>query len=84
MGVKSAKSISYRKNISPLVTIKDAEEVRLRLKNKAAIETPPPPSPLLPAVVEDQNQGKPTILSRYGKIANLRFTLINTLNEEWV
>jgi putative transposase len=42
----------------------------------------PPSSSSLPVIVGDQNEGKVTILSRYDKIANLRFTLIITLSKE--
>ena len=45
------------------------------IENPPAIQAPSPSS-LLPAVVGNQNHEKPTILSRYDKIANLRLALI--------
>lgn len=50
------------------------------IKNPPAIVAPSPS--LLPAVAGDQNEGKAIVLSRYDKIANLRFTLIGTLSKE--
>jgi putative transposase len=44
MNLRTVKAISYQKN--PLVTMKDVEEVRLRLKKQTVIEAPPSPPSL--------------------------------------
>jgi putative transposase len=75
MNIKAARSISYQKNALPLVTMKDLEEVRLRLKNKVAINTsPPPPSSLA--------SSSPSLFSHQDKIAHWRLAFILALKEE--
>jgi putative transposase len=69
------RSISYQKNASTLVTMKDVEEVRLRLKKKAEIEATPPS--ILPSV----SFSLPLIPARNIEKSHWRTSLILALKE---
>lgn len=83
---------SYQKNFSPLVTIKDVEEVRSRLKKQSAADPPPPSPPALalappspPAPVSPPSSLSllpPPSISKRDRIAHLRFGLIVALQRE--
>lgn len=68
------RPISYQKDDSDIETIKTHEELRLHLKNKAAINAPPPPSPL--------TSPSSSLPSPQDKIAHWRLDLISALKEE--
>lgn len=81
MNIKAARSIYYQKSASTLVTMKDVEEVRLRLKKQVPGDAPPPllsslTSPTLPVP-----SPSPSLPSRQDKIAYYRFALIKALWE---
>jgi putative transposase len=62
------------------------QEITRIVNGEPAIENPPVVlaslSSSLPALIDLENEAKPVVLSRSDKIANYRFTLINTLNKE--